>query len=43
MAALVTILAGLLGAFLGWFNVTITFPRPVPRGTAAPAGTPIKV
>jgi hypothetical protein len=23
------ILAGVLGAFLGWFNVTITFPRPV--------------
>jgi hypothetical protein len=35
MAALVTILAGLLGCFLGWFNVTITFPHEVhevPKG-----------
>lgn len=29
VAALWTILAGWLGAVLGWFNVTITFPRPV--------------
>jgi hypothetical protein len=35
IAAVVTIAAGLLGAFLGWFNVTITFPHEVheaPRG-----------
>lgn len=29
LAALMAILAGLLGAALGWFNVTITFPRKV--------------
>jgi hypothetical protein len=29
VAAVGAILAGLLGAFLGWFNVTILFPRPV--------------
>jgi hypothetical protein len=31
VAAIGAILAGLLGAFLGWFNVTITFPRPVTK------------
>ncbi|MFI5261401.1 MAG: DUF1097 domain-containing protein [Candidatus Limnocylindrales bacterium] len=31
VAALWAILAGLLGAFLGWFNVTITFPHPVKK------------
>jgi Protein of unknown function (DUF1097) len=29
LAAVGAILAGLLGAFLGWFNVVILFPRPV--------------
>jgi hypothetical protein len=29
VAAIGAILAGLLGAFLGWFNVVILFPRPV--------------
>ena len=29
------ILAGLLGAFLGWFNVTILFPRTVTRAASA--------
>ena len=29
IAALVTIVAGLLGCALGWFNVTITFPHQV--------------
>jgi uncharacterized membrane-anchored protein YjiN (DUF445 family) len=28
------ILAGLLGAFLGWFNVTILFPRPVTKAVS---------
>lgn len=37
IAAIVTIAAGLLGAFLGWFNVTITFPREVHE---APTGIP---
>jgi hypothetical protein len=35
IAALVTVVAGLLGGFLGWFNVTITFPHEVhevPKG-----------
>jgi hypothetical protein len=39
IAALMTILGGLLGAFLGWFNVTITFPHEVhhvPRGVPGP-------
>jgi hypothetical protein len=35
VAAAWAILGGLLGAALGWFNVTITFPRPV-----APTPTP---
>ena len=39
MAAVGAVLAGLLGAFLGWFNVTILFPRPV-RGGPAP-GLPV--
>ncbi len=30
VAGVWTILAGLLGAGLGWFNVTITFPRQAP-------------
>jgi hypothetical protein len=44
IAAIMTILGGLLGAFLGWFNVTITFPHEVheaPRvvpGAAHPVG-----
>lgn len=29
IAAVGAILAGLLGAFLGWFNVAILFPRPI--------------
>ena len=29
IAAVGAILAGLLGAFLGWFNVVILFPRPI--------------
>ena len=29
IAAVGAILAGMLGAFLGWFNVVILFPRPV--------------
>ena len=33
LAALWAILAGMLGAFLGWFNVTIMFPRPVAKTT----------
>ncbi len=37
VAAIGAILAGLLGAFLGWFNVVILFPRPV-TGTAAVEG-----
>lgn len=32
IAAIVTIAAGLLGSFLGWFNVTITFPHQVTGG-----------
>jgi uncharacterized membrane-anchored protein YjiN (DUF445 family) len=31
------ILAGLLGAFLGWFNVTILFPRPVTKTVSSHA------
>lgn len=31
LAGLWAILAGFLGAFLGWFNVTITFPHPVAK------------
>jgi len=30
------ILAGLLGAFLGWFNVSIMFPRPVKKESIVP-------
>lgn len=37
IAAIMTILGGLLGAFLGWFNVTITFPHEVHE---APRGVP---
>jgi hypothetical protein len=37
VAAVGAILAGLLGAFLGWFNVVILFPRPV-AGSAAVKG-----
>jgi len=33
VAAVGAILAGLLGAFLGWFNVVILFPRPVHSAT----------
>ena len=29
------ILAGLLGGFLGWFNVTILFPRPVTKAATS--------
>jgi len=41
MAAAGAALAGLLGAFLGWFNVTILFPRKVvtTAQVEAPAGT----
>jgi hypothetical protein len=42
MAAAGAALAGLLGAFLGWFNVTITFPREV-RVTAPQAEMPAVV
>jgi Protein of unknown function (DUF1097) len=38
LAALMTVLGGLLGAFLGWFNVTITFPHPVAPAAQAPGG-----
>jgi hypothetical protein len=42
VAGIGALLAGLLGAFLGWFNVVIMFPRPVaPAATAVghrPAG-----
>lgn len=37
-AAVGAIAAGLLGAFLGWFNVTITFPRPVHHENAEEHG-----
>ncbi len=43
VAALWAILGGVLGAALGWFNVTITFPRPVSRSSSAQAGTPAKI
>jgi hypothetical protein len=36
VTAVPAILAGVLGAALGWFNVTIMFPRPV--GKSAPSG-----
>ena len=36
VAAVGAILAGLLGAFLGWFNVVILFPRPVASAQALP-------
>jgi hypothetical protein len=35
VAAIGALLAGYLGAFLGWFNVTIQFPRPVSHVTTA--------
>jgi hypothetical protein len=35
MAGIWAFLAGMLGAFLGWFNVTIMFPREVPKSSAA--------
>jgi hypothetical protein len=38
VACLWTILAGLFGLFLGWFNVAITFPHKVaPKASAHPA------
>jgi len=37
MAAAGAAIAGLLGAFLGWFNVTIMFPRKVAVAGAGPA------
>jgi len=43
VAAAWAILGGVLGAALGWFNVTITFPRPVSRSSSAQAGTSAKV
>jgi hypothetical protein len=33
--AISAILGGLLGAFLGWFNVVILFPRPVAKSATA--------
>jgi hypothetical protein len=42
-AAISAILGGLLGAFLGWFNVVILFPREVSRSSSAQADTPAKV
>ncbi len=41
MAAVVAIAGGLLGAALGWFNITITFPRQVAKAT--PASGPVGV
>lgn len=38
VAAVWAILGGLLGAALGWFNVTITFPRQVSSGQQALVG-----
>ncbi|MGZ3588157.1 MAG: DUF1097 family protein [Candidatus Limnocylindrales bacterium] len=38
LASLWAILAGLLGAFLGWFNVTIMFPRQVPKSSTVHEG-----
>ena len=40
VAAVGAILAGLLGAFLGWFNVVILFPRPV-KGAAEVRSTAV--
>ena len=37
VAGVWAILAGLLGAFLGWFNVTILFPRPVVKAPVSRA------
>jgi Protein of unknown function (DUF1097) len=37
VAGVGALLAGLLGAFLGWFNVTILFPRPVSEDPGTPA------
>jgi hypothetical protein len=31
VTAIPAILAGMLGAFLGWFNIAIMFPRPVAK------------
>jgi hypothetical protein len=39
VAALWAILGGLLGAALGWFNVTITFPRPATPRPTPPVAT----
>lgn len=42
MAAFVTVVAGVLGAGLGWFNVTITFPHEVrPRPMTQPGARPV--
>ena len=38
VTAVPAILAGLLGAALGWFNVAILFPRAVAKTSAQPAG-----
>ena len=38
ITAIPAIGAGLLGAVLGWFNVTILFPRVVTKTSAQPAG-----
>ena len=38
VAAIGAILAGMLGAFLGWFNVTILFSHPVQKTRAATMG-----
>lgn len=35
VAGLGALLAGLLGAFLGWFNIVILFPRPVKTAPAS--------
>jgi hypothetical protein len=37
IAGVWAILAGLLGAFLGWFNISIMFPRPVTKVAAREA------
>jgi len=42
IAGVWAILAGLLGAFLGWFNVTILFPREVPKTRVASGSQPLK-
>jgi hypothetical protein len=35
-SAIAAIMGGLLGAFLGWFNVVILFPREVKRSEQPP-------